>query len=290
MNQSQLIQQILDDLDDNTPRLIFADWLAENGQVDRADWIRASCELENIEFGDTKWEPAARRVGELFERCRPKWWESITSVTQENDRGLFRFQMGAGRSTRGPEPAKRLGAATWLAQAMSEGWLQRIEVLWDDGSVGETIDGWQEPASLVPLLVKPAPQICDRGLRRLIGLKQLEGLILDANVLENSSVHELETCKNLLDLSVEFRNVSNDTVDMLIRQMASLNLRYLEITGHDLLEYGQRPNDSDLRELGAIRGLKRLTLADSPAVTENGISEIRKMLPHLALQRSADVA
>jgi uncharacterized protein (TIGR02996 family) len=40
-------------LDDNTPRLVFADWLQENGDEDRAEFIRIQCELASVH---PKWE------------------------------------------------------------------------------------------------------------------------------------------------------------------------------------------------------------------------------------------
>jgi uncharacterized protein (TIGR02996 family) len=36
------LQAIIDDPDDDTPRLIFADWLDENGEPERAEFIRCS--------------------------------------------------------------------------------------------------------------------------------------------------------------------------------------------------------------------------------------------------------
>jgi len=39
------LQAIRDSPDDDTPRLVFADWLTENGDADRAEFIRVQCEL-----------------------------------------------------------------------------------------------------------------------------------------------------------------------------------------------------------------------------------------------------
>ena len=41
-----LVAAILAAPDDDLPRLVFADWLEENGEADRAAWIRIQCELE----------------------------------------------------------------------------------------------------------------------------------------------------------------------------------------------------------------------------------------------------
>ena len=43
--ESALLAAILADPADDTPRLVYADWCDENGQPDRAEFIRAQCEL-----------------------------------------------------------------------------------------------------------------------------------------------------------------------------------------------------------------------------------------------------
>src|SRR5436190_21672658 len=40
-----LLQAILDSPDDDTPRLVYADWLDEQGETLRAEWIRLQCRL-----------------------------------------------------------------------------------------------------------------------------------------------------------------------------------------------------------------------------------------------------
>ncbi len=54
MNQTMTREQafleaILDDPDDDTPRLIFADWLSEHGEDDYGSFIRVQCELATLE-------------------------------------------------------------------------------------------------------------------------------------------------------------------------------------------------------------------------------------------------
>jgi uncharacterized protein (TIGR02996 family) len=39
---------VLESPDDDTPRLIFADWLEENGDPERAEFIRAQCDLAQL--------------------------------------------------------------------------------------------------------------------------------------------------------------------------------------------------------------------------------------------------
>lgn len=52
--------------DEDTPRLIYADWLDENGQPDRAEFIRIQCAPDAD-------EAAENRAFDLEERNRAKW-------------------------------------------------------------------------------------------------------------------------------------------------------------------------------------------------------------------------
>jgi uncharacterized protein (TIGR02996 family) len=49
-----LLQAILDDPEDDTPRLVYADWLEENGEPERAEFIRAECVLAQSSFPDLR--------------------------------------------------------------------------------------------------------------------------------------------------------------------------------------------------------------------------------------------
>jgi uncharacterized protein (TIGR02996 family) len=47
--QRGFIEDIVADPDDDTPRLIFADWLDEHGEEERAEFIRLQCEYAGLE-------------------------------------------------------------------------------------------------------------------------------------------------------------------------------------------------------------------------------------------------
>lgn len=50
-------QDIRDNPDDDAPRLIFADWLEEQGRRERAEFIRVQCELARLDEGDDRYWP-----------------------------------------------------------------------------------------------------------------------------------------------------------------------------------------------------------------------------------------
>lgn len=49
LEESALRIAIVTEPDDDTPRLVYADWLQENGQEERAEFIRLQCELSRLE-------------------------------------------------------------------------------------------------------------------------------------------------------------------------------------------------------------------------------------------------
>ena len=58
MNHDEaFLQEILADPDSDVPRLIYADYLEEQGGADRAEFIRAQCERAKLdELDERRWE------------------------------------------------------------------------------------------------------------------------------------------------------------------------------------------------------------------------------------------
>lgn len=63
-----LYRAILEQPDDDAPRLVWADWLDEHGDPDRAEFVRLQCEWAALDPGDP-------RANELLER-----WKAILDV------------------------------------------------------------------------------------------------------------------------------------------------------------------------------------------------------------------
>src|SRR5918994_3068406 len=63
--------------DDDTPRLVFADWLDEHGDAKRAEFIRASCELEQVEEFGPRWRALCERTRKLLDPNRAKWSQEL---------------------------------------------------------------------------------------------------------------------------------------------------------------------------------------------------------------------
>jgi uncharacterized protein (TIGR02996 family) len=73
MNPEAFLRTIREHPDDDGPRLVYADWLEERGECDRAEFIRVQCELEQSP-DDDRYAALAGRETELLERHREEWF------------------------------------------------------------------------------------------------------------------------------------------------------------------------------------------------------------------------
>jgi uncharacterized protein (TIGR02996 family) len=151
--QAALLSAICADPEDDTPRLAYADWLQENGDEDRAEFIRVQIELARFPAEDDAPEMAERRLeletreSRLFSAHR-KAWEKEARLPRggllkgfefwsEFERGFRDFPMGRVERFVGanadlfrhhPVGTFDVGGITppALEQFLSLGWLSRI--------------------------------------------------------------------------------------------------------------------------------------------------------------------
>lgn len=67
------LDAIYADPDDDVPRLIYADWLDENGQEDRAELIRVQCEAFRLKDDNPKKQQLEQHATVLVERHEQTW-------------------------------------------------------------------------------------------------------------------------------------------------------------------------------------------------------------------------
>jgi uncharacterized protein (TIGR02996 family) len=71
--QEGFLQAIRAEPNDDAHRLVYADWLDDNGDPDRAEFIRVQCELARCPEGHGRRAALAAREGELLEAHRLTW-------------------------------------------------------------------------------------------------------------------------------------------------------------------------------------------------------------------------
>jgi uncharacterized protein (TIGR02996 family) len=86
-----LLQAILAEPEDDGPRLIYADWLEENGQPERAEFIRVQFNLALTAEGDPRREAWLAREKKLWTAHRTKWLHPLPPHLRKRD---IRFHKG----------------------------------------------------------------------------------------------------------------------------------------------------------------------------------------------------
>lgn len=77
-DQAALLDAVVQNPDDDAPRLLYADWLQQNGDPDRAEFIRLQCEAARLLDCPERRERTASAAA-LLERCRPRWLADLGS-------------------------------------------------------------------------------------------------------------------------------------------------------------------------------------------------------------------
>jgi len=73
VNHDAFLADILAHPDDDTPRLVYADWLDDNGDPDRAEFIRVSIERHRLAEDAARHQLLDARIVELLARHEARW-------------------------------------------------------------------------------------------------------------------------------------------------------------------------------------------------------------------------
>jgi uncharacterized protein (TIGR02996 family) len=112
----------LDDIcehpDDDTPRLVYADWLEDHGQADRAEFIRAQCGAARLAEEDPERDRLEDRARALREQHSAAWLASLPGFARKQ--AVFRrgfVEKITVKSTQFVKKAKDLFAAAPIREA-----------------------------------------------------------------------------------------------------------------------------------------------------------------------------
>src|SRR5262245_25219775 len=82
-DESAFLAAVIANPDDDAPRLIYADWLDENGDSERAELIRLQCQLaigwDRIVSLDG--DPESEREQALLKKNRQRWLSDMPAVS-----------------------------------------------------------------------------------------------------------------------------------------------------------------------------------------------------------------
>ena len=109
------LQAIIEAANDDAPRLAYSDWLEDNGESARAEFIRVQCRLAALDADDPERPALQRREYELLR-------SSVTSNTRRSDTpaGICRSPTSSITSTSTPTVPHRTASSRSPRSSASE--------------------------------------------------------------------------------------------------------------------------------------------------------------------------
>jgi uncharacterized protein (TIGR02996 family) len=80
------LKAIVEHPEDDTPRLVCADWLEEHGDPARAEFIRVQCEIARGQAGDPRLGALRTREGKLFNEHKTEWRKDVQTWARSSVR------------------------------------------------------------------------------------------------------------------------------------------------------------------------------------------------------------
>src|SRR5436309_1823467 len=89
--QAAFLADILEHAEDDTPRLVFADWLDDHGDHDRAEFIRLQIETARLSQDEPRRAALVQRTKMLLNAHRKTWLQEVAAWARPGawfDRGF----------------------------------------------------------------------------------------------------------------------------------------------------------------------------------------------------------
>jgi uncharacterized protein (TIGR02996 family) len=279
------LRDIIANRDDDAPRLIFADWLDEQGQPERAEFIRVQVEQARLPEDDPQREALQAREDRLMAEFRPTWEEEVPAWVREGcefRRGFIaRVSTTAAHWVRGAAALHRATPLQWLRlNNMGSHALTVVSSPHLAGLPELSLDAIGVRASVTPVRALAASPYLT-GLRELelnmsgIGPKGAEGLFQSATF---PALTALRLSRAPSQVRLEWGEITDRELEPLAQSTTITRLRLLKLENNCIGPAGARmladsPNFAGLVELDLGR---RPFAARSPgrAIGDEGVSAI----------------
>jgi uncharacterized protein (TIGR02996 family) len=285
--EAGLIEDISDNPADDGLRLIYADWLDEHGQPERAEFVRVQVRLARLAADDPARGPLEQREGELLDEHRAAWLGPIAALVTAHEfvLGLLdnvavtaaTFCVHAEVLLRtAPAATWRIAAPGWadVREVVRCGQLPRVRrlALVDGriGGAGARILAESSTIANLRELTVSGQSLGQPGVQALAGsayLRGLQALDLSSNNLSRSSIPILVSSTNLpglRKLNLGRNLLGNSDARALASAKHWPHLRELDLSGNAIDNEGAEA----LASSGLLRQLVRLDLY------ETGVSAI----------------
>jgi uncharacterized protein (TIGR02996 family) len=127
-DEKALLAAIWEHPHEDTPRLVFADWLQEHGQPERAEFIRVQCELARLDENDARNDDLQKQEARIWKKYGRTWKEGLPPNVRCN-----RFERGFPTNRNVGIPARRflkLRAADLAPVPLWDYYLTKAEPVW----------------------------------------------------------------------------------------------------------------------------------------------------------------
>jgi uncharacterized protein (TIGR02996 family) len=276
-----LLAAVADAPDDDTPRLILADWLEEHGESARAEFIRVQCKIAHLSPVDRRCEKLTEREAELL-LAHEDTWRGVPPP------------MWSVRFERGFLVVRRVGAVVTGVQspwwARVRGWLIRLVC---DGSTNRQVQTAlaSEQFRHLPELDIISSKVTDAGLKGVERLGQLRTLLLsdcritDAGLARIASLQSLRSlcllgCPDVTNAGLEALTRLSELRSLRIsacRQVTNAGLQILPRVGRLRevdLSYSNRFTAGALKHLAGLHSLRTLNLVACYRLTDVGLKHL----------------
>jgi uncharacterized protein (TIGR02996 family) len=304
------LDAIVADIDDDAPRLIYADWLDEQDNGDRAEFIRIQCERARRSAWDAEQVRLRLREEELLTQHGEEWLAEMPAIRGARWEGFRRgivaeVSFSSFEAMRASAPACRAVAPV---EAVIVRWPRRREggrsvkpiaelreLTFTGNPDYETFEWVAESPQLSTLRRLTARGLWGEALEQLVAsphLANLKSLRLPSNDLGNEGLLALTESASLTALEeLDFSSMSRHeryTYDEVIRAAGVralmdwpglATMRSLTLNGNDLSRDGLRA----LLRSPHIAGLKELGLRDS-RLNGEAMAEFQSALGALRLE------
>jgi uncharacterized protein (TIGR02996 family) len=208
--------------EDDTARLVYADWLADNGESDRGEFIRVDIELArtppNTEEDERRRKVLFDRRDELLKKHQVAWLAPFMPFAKESS-----FVRGFVQSLEVPANTFLQHAEKWFSLTP----LTRIKItssnMWDPLTASRT--WWMEPLFASPFL------------------SQLESLDLEAQQLTATALEALtahDDLPRLRELLLAWNELRSEGAAALANMRQLRHLETLDLRGNGITDSGAR--------------------------------------------------
>jgi uncharacterized protein (TIGR02996 family) len=285
-DQKALLAAIWEDPHEDTPRLVYADWLQENGQPERAEFIRVQCELARMNEDDPKRVDLEQRETRLWKKHAKTWKAGLPKLLQAAP-----FHRGF------PSPRRRAATGSQFLKLTADDLASAP--LWDfsinqaEKTITRVVAS--DAMSRVGVLEIAAQQFMNRGAEVLsaANFRNVADLQLNANWIGEGGIAALvanPSIRNLRDLSLYSSDLTDNAIASLVSAPWFPSLRSLHLGNNPFRDQGIRTLIAAAAS-GSLRhlGLRGLTVGANGKRFENDTLAILFGSPHLAVLSHLDL-